>query len=133
MDTRVKPAYDDLWLWVPAFAGTTDALHPGKTHALAVRKPRGDIAGREAGFALRHLFLRAAQGLPPRRAMRRARQRSIDDLLDLFEAEHEFQQLLPFQIIAQRVVVVHGILKTQKSGAVLGRRNRGLAAGRALF
>src|SRR5947207_535867 len=57
--------------------------------------------------ALRHLFLRAAQRLPPRRALRRARQRRVDDLLDLLEAEHEFRQRLPLQIIAQRAVVVH--------------------------
>jgi hypothetical protein len=39
--------------------------------------------------------------------MRRARQRRVDDLLDLLEAQHKFGQLLLFQVIAQRVVVVH--------------------------
>src|SRR5258706_9113163 len=84
------------------------SLHPLEPHALAICQPCGDVAAGETGFALRHLLLRAAQRLPPRRAMRRARQRRVDDLLDLFKAQHEFGQLLPFQIIAQRVVIVHG-------------------------
>ena len=41
------------------------------------------------------------------------RQSSIDDLLDLFEAQHKFSQLLRFQIVTQRVVVGHyGLLVT---------------------
>ena len=40
--------------------------------------------------------------------MRRARQRGVDDLLDLLEGEREFGQLLAFQVIAQGGVVVHG-------------------------
>ena len=90
-----------------ALAQATRLLHPLEPHALAVREPGRDVAAGEAGLALRHLFLRAAQRLPPRRAMRRARQRRVDDLLDLLEAQHEFGELLLLQIIAQRVVVVH--------------------------
>jgi len=69
-------------------------LHPVEPDVPAVRQPRGDVAGGKAGFALRHLFLRAAQGLPPRRPLRRARQRSADDLLDLFETQNQFGELL---------------------------------------
>src|SRR6202048_833135 len=83
-------------------------LHPLEPHPLAVREPGGDVAAGEAGLALRHLLLRAAQRLPPRRPVGRARQRRVDDLLDLLEAQHDFGELLFFQIIAQRVVVVHG-------------------------
>src|SRR6476469_10099217 len=74
--------------------------HPFEPHALAVRKPSGDVAAGEAGLALRHLLLRAAQCFPPRRPMRRARQRRVDDLLDLLEAEYEFGQRLLLQVIA---------------------------------
>src|SRR5271165_3018084 len=94
--------------WRRRVAGTTDVLgHPFEPHALAIREPCRDIAAGEAGLALRHLFLRAAQGLPPRGPMRRARQGRVDDRLDIFEAQHKFGQLLLLQIIAQRVVVVH--------------------------
>src|ERR1700680_1050860 len=82
MDTRVKPAYDARVLH--------SLLHPLETHALAVHETCRDVAAGKAGLALRHLFLRAAQRLPPRRPMRRARQRRVDDLLDLREAQHEF-------------------------------------------
>ena len=41
------------------------SLHFLEPHAVAVRQPCGDEAGGEAGFALRHPLLRAAQGLPP--------------------------------------------------------------------
>src|ERR1700733_5462310 len=81
---------------------------PFEPHAAAVGETGGDIAAGEAGLALRHLLLRAAQRLPPGGAVRRARQRGVDDLLDLIEAQHEFGPRLLLQIIAQRVVVVHG-------------------------
>src|SRR5665213_138175 len=77
-------------------------------HALAVGEPCGDVAAFEAGFALRHFFLRTAQGFPPRGAVRRARQRRVDDLFDRSEAQHEFRGGLLLQVIAQRFVVVHG-------------------------
>ena len=48
--------------------------------------------------------------------VRGARQRRIDDRLDLVEGQHEFRQMLLLQIIPQRVVVVHVILKAQGSG-----------------
>src|SRR5882757_6275717 len=82
-------------------------LHLLELHVLAIRQPGRDVAAGEAGLALRHLFLRAAQGFPPRRAVRRARQRGVDDLLDLLEAQHEFGKRLLLQIIAQCVIIVH--------------------------
>ena len=50
-------------------------------------------------------------GFPPRRPVRRARQRRIDDRLDLLEGQHEFGKILLLQIVPQRVVVVHRILE----------------------
>src|SRR5271156_3446502 len=82
-------------------------FNPFEPYALAIGESRGDIAARKTGLALRHLFLRAAQGLPPGGAMRRARQGRVDDLLDRIKTQHEFGQLLPLQIIAQRFVIVH--------------------------
>src|SRR4030081_632258 len=82
-------------------------LHLLDFHILPTRLPRRDVAAGEAGLALRHLLLRAAQGFPPRRAVRRARQRRVDDFLDLLEAQHEFGKRLLLQVIAQRVVIVH--------------------------
>ena len=38
----------------------------------------------------------------------RTRQCRVDDLLDLLKTEHEFDRSLPFQVIAQRLVAVHG-------------------------
>jgi hypothetical protein len=91
----------------PPGSGGTTIGHLFKSHILPIGEPGRDVAGGEAGFALRHLFLRAAQGFPPRRPLRRARQCRVDDFLDLLEAEDEFSLGLPGQIIAQRVVVVH--------------------------
>ena len=90
-----------------ALARTTGGLHPGEPHAFAVRQPGRDKASLEAGFALRHLFLRAAQRLPPGSAMSCTRQCRIEDLLDLIEAQHEFRRLLLLQIVAQRVIMGH--------------------------
>src|SRR5438067_12432267 len=91
----------------PAFAGATKlsevtSLHLLEPHALAVREPGGDVAAGKTRLALRHLFLRAEQRLPPPRAMRRARQRRVDDLVDLLVAEHEFQLRLLLQVIPNR-------------------------------
>src|SRR5260370_1497232 len=91
-----------------AISAKLTSLHPPEPHVLAIGEPCGDIAACEAGLALRHLLLRTTQRLPPRRTMRRARQRRVDDLLDLLEAQHEFGQRLLLQIIAQGVVIVHG-------------------------
>src|SRR6266404_3116319 len=85
------------------------SLDPLEFYALAVREPGGDVAAGKTRLALRHLLLRTAQRLPPRGAVRRARQRRVDDLLDLRKAQHEFRQRLLLQIIAQRVVIVHGL------------------------
>src|ERR1700739_202309 len=91
-----------------AVAGTTPVVrHLLELHAPAVRHPARDIAGLKARLALRHPLLWAAQTVPPGGALRRARQRRVDDLLDLFEAQHEFRQFLLLQIIAQSVVIVH--------------------------
>src|ERR1700679_3566251 len=89
-------------------ADSKPSLRPLEPHAVAVGESGGDIAAGEAGLALRHLLLRAAQRLPPGGAVRRARQRRADDLLDLVEAQHEFGPRLLLQVIAQRVVIVHG-------------------------
>src|SRR5580693_583276 len=92
------------------FIATTElpSLHPLEPHAFPVGLPGRDVTAREAGLALRHLLLWTAQCLPPRRALRRARQRGIDDRLDLVEGEHEFGKLLLLQIVTQRVIIVHG-------------------------
>jgi len=83
------------------------SLHPLEAHALTVGEPGRDIAAGQAGLALRHFFLRAAQRFPPGRPVRRPWQGGIDDFLDLVEAQDEFGPSLLFQIITQRVVVVH--------------------------
>src|ERR1700722_15962040 len=80
------------------------SLHPFEPHTLSVRHPGRDVAAGEAGLALRHLFLRAAQCLPPRGALRGARQAGLDDRLDLLETQDEFGARLLFQIIAQREI-----------------------------
>src|SRR4029077_6025769 len=54
-------------------------------HRLAVRHPRGLKTRDEAGFALRHLDIRAARGVPPGGTIRGTRQGRADDLLDLFK------------------------------------------------
>src|SRR5258706_4091166 len=102
-------ADDDGRSYCPASrTSQPDSLHPLEPHALPVREPCRDVAAAETRLALRHLFLRAAQRLPPRRAVRRARQRRVDDLFDFLEAQHEFGQRLLLQTIPQQVVIIHG-------------------------
>src|SRR6266478_6071872 len=145
--TRVRNAHQggrpltpaDLWVDARSVRGTNRGttaccaaklfprLHPLEPHALAVGLPRRDVAAFEAGFALRHLLLRAALGLPPRGAMRRARQGGVDDLLDLLEAQHEFGKLLLLQIVPQQVVVVHRGLSGQVG---LGQLSPGAVGGK---
>src|SRR5579872_4630896 len=89
---------------------STPARHLLEPHASAIRHPGRDVTGLKARLPLRYLLLRAAQRLPPRGALGCARQRRIDDFLDLLEAQHEFRQLLLLQVVAQRVVVDHSFL-----------------------
>src|SRR4051812_9478367 len=100
----VKPAYDAV-----SVAPIAILPHPFEPHALAVGEPRRDVAAFDAGLALRHLLVRRAHGVPPRRPLRRARQGGVDDLLDVVEAQREFRQRLPLQVIAERGVIVHGL------------------------
>ena len=76
-------------------------LDPAEPTPLPAGRPGGDIAGRQAGFALRHLLLRAAQGVPPGGALRCPRQRVTHDLLDLVEAQRQLVQGLPSEMRAQ--------------------------------
>ena len=93
--------------WLTSPTATAAFPHPREAHALAVGHAGGDEAGSEARFALRHFLLRAAQAVPPGSALRGARQRSAQDLLDLFETQHQLLSLLPGQVISQRIVIVH--------------------------
>src|SRR5258708_16274364 len=82
-------------------------FHPLEPHALAVGQAGGDVGAGDAGLALRHFVLRAAQRLPPRRALRRSRQGGVEDLLDPLKGQHEFGEGLRLQIVAQQIIVVH--------------------------
>src|SRR3954463_10525633 len=79
MDARVKPANDRVSVWYgpgsaaqrsakrlraaprPGNGGLLSVLHPPEPHASAIGHPRRNIAAVDAGLALGHLLLRAAQ------------------------------------------------------------------------
>src|SRR6516225_4484623 len=89
---------DDIQVHEPA---PLALLHPPESHACGARHARGDIARGKAGLALGHLFMWAAQTIPPRSALGRARQRATDNRLDLLEAQDELAELLRGEVVPQ--------------------------------
>ena len=87
------------------------------TESDAIDKARRDITRRYAGFALRHSLFGRARRIPPRRALRCARQIVVDDLFDLREAQHEFDLRLLFQIVPQRIKVRHRVTSRDTSSS----------------